>query len=80
MKQFRGKKKKKTKKYTAETSATSGKELACRCRRHKRRGVSLCAGRTLEEEMATRSCILAWRISWTEEPGGLQSTELQSQT
>ena len=24
--------------------------------------------------------ILAWRISWTEEPGGLQSTELQSQT
>ena len=28
---------------------------------------------TLEEEMATRSSILAWRISWTEEPGRLQS-------
>ena len=24
-------------------------------------------------EMATRSSILAWRIPWTEEPGGLQS-------
>jgi len=26
----------------------------------------------LEESMATHSSILAWRISWTEEPGGLQ--------
>ena len=26
----------------------------------------------LEEEMATHSSILAWRISWIEEPGGLQ--------
>ena len=26
----------------------------------------------LEEGMATRSSILAWKISWTEEPGGLQ--------
>ena len=31
----------------------------------------------LEEEMATHSNFLAWRISWTEEPGGLQSTGLQ---
>ena len=28
----------------------------------------------LEKEMATHSRILAWRIPWTEEPGGLQST------
>ena len=28
----------------------------------------------LEEEMATHPRILAWRIPWTEEPGGLQST------
>ena len=28
----------------------------------------------LEERMATHSSILAWRIPWTEEPGGLQST------
>ena len=27
----------------------------------------------LEEDMATRSSILAWRIPWTEEPGRLQS-------
>ena len=27
----------------------------------------------LEKEMATNSNILAWEISWTEEPGGLQS-------
>ena len=31
----------------------------------------------LEKEMTTRSSILAWRIPWTEEPGGLQSMELQ---
>ena len=31
----------------------------------------------LEKEMATHSSVLAWRIPWTEEPGGLQSTELQ---
>ena len=27
----------------------------------------------LEKEMATHSSMLAWRIPWTEEPGGLQS-------
>ena len=27
----------------------------------------------LEEGMAAHSSILAWRIPWTEEPGGLQS-------
>ena len=27
----------------------------------------------LEKEMATHSSILAWRIAWTEDPGGLQS-------
>ena len=32
----------------------------------------------LEKEMATHSSILAWRIPWTEEPGGLHSTGLQS--
>ena len=31
----------------------------------------------LEEGMATHSSILAWRIQWTEEPGGLQSMRLQ---
>ena len=31
----------------------------------------------LEEGMATHSSVLAWRIPWTEEPGGLQSIGLQ---
>ena len=31
------------------------------------------SGRSLEKEMATHSSILAWRIPWTEEPGGAQS-------
>ena len=35
----------------------------------------------LEKGMATHSSILAWRIQWTEEPGGLESMESQkSQT
>ena len=38
-----------------------------------------CLGREdpLEQETATHSTILAWRIPWTEEPEGLQSTGLQ---
>ena len=31
----------------------------------------------LEKGMATHSCILAWRIPWTEEPGGLQFIQSQ---
>jgi len=31
----------------------------------------------LDKKMATYSSILAWRIPWTEEPGGLQSMGLQ---
>ena len=31
----------------------------------------------LEKGMATHSSILAWKIPWTEEPGGLLSTEVQ---
>ena len=34
----------------------------------------------LEKEKATHSSILAWRLSWTEEPRGLQSMGSQSQT
>ena len=32
---------------------------------------------SLEKEMATHCSILAWKISWIEEPGGLQSMGLQ---
>ena len=37
------------------------------------RVLSLCWEDPLEYEMAALSSILAWRIPWTEEPGGLQS-------
>ena len=37
----------------------------------------LCRDDPLEKEMATHSSILAWRIPWTEEPGGLQSVGSQ---
>ena len=35
---------------------------------------------SLKKEMATHSSILAWEIPWTEEPGGLQSMDLENQT
>ena len=35
------------------------------------------SGRSPEKDMATHSGVLAWRIPWTEEPGGQQSLELQ---
>ena len=38
-----------------------------------RDGLILRLGGSLEEGMASHSRILAWRIPWTEEPGGLQS-------
>ena len=38
---------------------------------------SLGQGDPLGKKMATHSSILAWRIPWTEEPGGLQSMGLQ---
>ena len=50
-----------------------GKESACQGRRHKRHGFDPWVGKILEEEMATHSSILAWRIPWTEESSRLQS-------
>ena len=53
----------------------SGKEYACQCRRH---GFNCWIRKIpLEKAMATHSSLLAWRILWTEEPGGLRSTGLQ---
>ena len=41
-------------------------------------GLIPCLGRPLEKGMATHSRTLAWRITWTEEPGRLQSMGSQS--
>ena len=56
----------------------SGEESARQYRRHETRVRSLGREDPLEEGMATHSRIPAWRIPWTEEPGGLQSMGLQT--
>ena len=59
--------------YIGFPGGTSGKEPACQCRRIKRCRFDLWVGKIpLEEGMVTHSSILAWRIAWTEETGGLQ--------
>ena len=63
------------------TGASSGflggavvKKSACQRRRHRRLKFD-----PLEEEMATRSSILAWKIPWTDFTGGLVAKTLSSQ-
>ena len=51
----------------------SGKEPTCQCKKHEMRVWSLGQEDPLEKEMEAHSSILAWRILWTEKPGGLQS-------
>ena len=55
----------------------SSKEPACQCRRHETWVRPLGQEDPLEQGMATHSSIPAWRIPWTEEPGGVQSTVSQ---
>ena len=56
------------------SGGSDGKESACNAETQVR---SLGREDPLVKGMATHSSILAWRIPWTEEPGGLQSTGLQ---
>ena len=51
-----------------------GKEPTCNAEDTRDRVSILGQEDPLEEGTATHSSILAWRIPWTEEPGGLQST------
>ena len=61
-------------------SGLSGKESTCQSMQ-KTWAWSLCQENPLEKEMETYSSILAWKIPWTEEPGGLQCIGLpKSQT
>ena len=55
----------------------SGKEPACNTGDIRDVGLILRLGRSPTKEMTTHSSILAWRISWTEKHGGLQSMGLQ---
>ena len=69
--------------HTALLGIPGGKGPACQCRRHETWVRSLCQEDSLgwedplEKGTATHSSILAWRIPWTEEPGGIQSIGLQ---
>ena len=54
------------------------KNLPAKARDLRDTGLIPGLGRSLEVGMATHSSIPAWRIPWTEEPGGLQSIGLQT--
>ena len=69
--------------YTSQMGlpgGTNGKESACQCRERKRPMSNPWSGRFPKVGNANGSSILAWKIPWTEEPGGLQSMGSQSQT
>ena len=64
--------------YIGFSGGAGGKEHTCQYRRHKgHRFDPLGQEDSLEEGMTICSSILAWRIPWREEPGGLQSIGLQ---
>ena len=60
--------------YLGSPGGSNGKESACNT---GDRGQSLGWEDSLEKEKAAHSSVLAWRIPWTEEPGGLQYMESQ---
>ena len=57
------------------SGGSDGKESACSA---EDPGLIPGLGDPLEEEMATCSSILSWKIPWTEEPDGLQSMGSQT--
>ena len=59
-------------------NGASGKELVCQRRRYEMGVQSVDQEDPAEEGKATHSGILAWRITWTEECGGLQTMESQT--
>ena len=70
----------KTGKYSISQSfpgGTRGKEPVTQCRRQETQVQSLYLKDPLEEGMAIHSSIFAWRMSWTEDPGRIQSIGLQ---
>ena len=63
----------KLKGFPGSPGSASGKDSTCQWGKHKKCGIFLGWEDPLEEGMATHASILAWKIPWTEEPGGLQS-------
>ena len=65
--------------HQVQTSYILGLHISLKCK-HPKRSLLAKAIMALEEVTAAHFSILAWRIPWTEEPGGLQSIGLQSRT
>ena len=63
--------------FISETSLVVAQKIKHLPAVRETQGQSLGREDPLEKGMATHSSILAWRIPWTEEPGGLQSMELK---
>ena len=57
--------------------AASSKEPACKCRRHKRHGFNPWVGKILWNRRRQPTPLFLLRKLWAEEPGGLQSMELE---
>ena len=58
----------------------NGKEPTCQCRRSRDAGLIPALGRnffSLEKKLAIWSSIHAWKIPWTDEPGRIQSMEME---
>ena len=64
--------------YKDFPGGTSGKETACQCRKFKRLGFNPWVRKVPWRRAWQPTPVLAWRIPWTEEPGGLRS--IRSQT
>ena len=63
--------------YTCDGTSLVAQMVKCLPTMQETRVQSLDWEDLLEKEMVTHSSILAWKIPWTEEPGGLQSMGLQ---
>ena len=61
----------------SESDGASGEDPACQCKRRKGHGFKPWVGKIPWRRTCQPSSILAWRIPWTEEPGGLQSIALR---
>ena len=63
--------------FKGSPDGISGKEPSCRCRRHKRLRFNPWVGKIpWRRSWQTHSSIFAWKIPWTEEPGGLKSISI----
>ena len=62
--------------YSAFPGGARGEEPTCQCRRLKRCGFDHWVGNIPFRRKGIPLSILAWRISWTEETGGLTSIGL----